>query len=91
MIKSRISDNLREELGIRIEVKIQNTARPPSIWVKGPHLVSDSSWTVGWTTTYDVKPNLGGLDWIEGDVPTPWGRIHVRADKNRHQVTELRD
>ena len=41
--------------------------------------------------TYDVKPNLGGLDWIEGDVPTPWGRIHVRADKNGHQVTELRD
>ena len=41
--------------------------------------------------TYDVKPNLGGLDWIEGDVPTPWGRIHVYADKNGHKVTEFRD
>lgn len=41
--------------------------------------------------TYEVKPNLGGLDWIEGDVPTPWGRIHVRADKNGHTVTEIRD
>ena len=41
--------------------------------------------------TYDVKPNLGGLDWIEGDVPTPWGRIHVYADKNGHKVTEIRD
>jgi len=40
--------------------------------------------------TYDVKPNLGGLDWIEGDVPTPWGRIHVRADRNGHKVTEIR-
>ncbi len=41
--------------------------------------------------TYEVKPNLGGLDWIEGDVPTPWGRIRVRADKNGHTVTEIRD
>ena len=40
--------------------------------------------------TYDVKPNLGGLDWIEGDVPTPWGRIHVRADRRGHTVTEHR-
>ena len=41
--------------------------------------------------TYEVNPNLGGLDWIEGDVPTPWGHIHVRADRNGHQVTEVRD
>lgn len=41
--------------------------------------------------TYDVKPNLGGLEWMEGDVPTPWGRIHVRADRNGHKVTEIRD
>ncbi len=36
-----------------IEIKIQNNARPPSVWVKGPHLVSDSTWNVGWTTTWD--------------------------------------
>ena len=30
--------------------------------------------------TYDVKPNLGGLDWIDGDVPTPHGCIRVRVD-----------
>ena len=30
---------------------------------------------------YEVKPALGGLDWIEGDVPAPFGKIHVRADK----------
>ena len=40
--------------------------------------------------TYDVRPNLGGLDWIEGVVPTPWGTIHVFADKNGHKVTENR-
>lgn len=39
--------------------------------------------------TYEVKPNLGGLDWIEGDVPTPWGSIHVYADKNGHRVSEI--
>ena len=32
--------------------------------------------------TYEVKPNLGGLEWMEGDVPTPFGRIHVRVDRN---------
>ena len=26
-----------------------------------------------------------------GDVPTPWGRIHVYADKNGHKVSEIRD
>jgi len=41
--------------------------------------------------TYEVKPNLGGLEWMEGDVPTPWGKIHVRADRNGHTVTEIRD
>jgi hypothetical protein len=40
--------------------------------------------------TYDVKPNFGGPAWIEGDVTTPWGKIHVRADKNGHKVTENR-
>lgn len=40
---------------------------------------------------YDVKPNLGGLEWMEGDVPTPWGRIHVRVDRNGSKVTEIRD
>ncbi len=40
--------------------------------------------------TYEVKPNLGGLEWIEGDVPTPWGTIRVRADRNGHQVAEIR-
>ena len=29
---------------------------------------------------YEVKPCLGGLEWMEGDVPAPFGRIHVRAD-----------
>ncbi|MBQ7482701.1 MAG: alpha-rhamnosidase [Bacteroidaceae bacterium] len=30
---------------------------------------------------YVVEPHLGGLKWIEGDVPTPNGCIHVYMDK----------
>ncbi len=31
---------------------------------------------------YEVRPTLGGLSWMEGDVPTPFGLIHVRADQS---------
>ena len=34
-----------------------------------------------------VEPHLGDLDWMQGDVPTPHGMIHVEMD--RHQVTVL--
>lgn len=38
-------------------------------------------------TEFEVKPVLGGLEWMEGDVPTPRGLIHVYMDK--HQVKVL--
>ena len=28
---------------------------------------------------YEVCPHNGGLEWMEGDVPTPFGKIHVRT------------
>ena len=34
-----------------------------------------------------VEPHLGDLDWMQGDVPTPHGMIHVEMD--RHQVMVL--
>jgi hypothetical protein len=34
---------------------------------------------------YEVHPHLGGLDWIEGCVPTPRGMIHVYADSRGNQ------
>jgi hypothetical protein len=34
---------------------------------------------------YEVRPNLGGLEWIKGSVPTPHGMISVSMD--RHHVT----
>ena len=33
--------------------------------------------------TYEVAPDLAGLEWMEGDVPTPKGVIHVRVERNR--------
>ena len=33
---------------------------------------------------FEVRPNLGDLEWIEGDVPTPNGMIHVYMD--RHEI-----
>ena len=41
-----------------IEIKIQNNARPPAVWVKGPHLVSDSTWKVTWTATGDNSEDV---------------------------------
>ena len=31
-----------------------------------------------------VKPFLGDLDWVEGTVPTPYGVIKVRAEKQEN-------
>ncbi|MCD9024193.1 alpha-L-rhamnosidase C-terminal domain-containing protein [Cohnella silvisoli] len=35
---------------------------------------------------YRVEPDLCGLDWIEGKVPTPDGEIEVYMDRNRVSV-----
>ncbi len=36
--------------------------------------------------TYSVEPCLGDLQWIEGDVPTPEGKIHVFCNTNKIKV-----
>ena len=33
---------------------------------------------------FEVRPNLGDLEWIAGDVPMPNGMIHV--EMNRHEI-----
>ena len=35
---------------------------------------------------YEVRPVLGGLEWMEGEVPTPFGKIHVRMDGRQVSV-----
>jgi len=36
--------------------------------------------------TYEVRPSLGGLDWMEGEVPTPSGPIGVSVRDGRISV-----
>ena len=36
---------------------------------------------------YTVEPVLCGLEWMEGDVPTPFGKIHVKATNDEVTVT----
>lgn len=33
--------------------------------------------------SYRIEPNLGGLEWMKGSVPTPSGDIHIEMDKKR--------
>ena len=33
---------------------------------------------------YEIRPSLGGLEWISGDVPTPFGPIHI--EMNRKEI-----
>ena len=37
--------------------------------------------------TYTVEPVLGGLEWMEGSVPTPKGDVTVRCSKKEIRVT----
>ena len=32
---------------------------------------------------YEVRPVLGALEWMEGEVPTPFGQIKVKADRDQ--------
>ena len=38
---------------------------------------------------YEVCPTLGGLEWMEGEVPTPFGKVYVKMDAR--QVTVRSD
>ncbi len=37
--------------------------------------------------TYEIRPTLGGLEWMEGTIPTPQGEIHLRMDQTTIEVT----
>ena len=38
---------------------------------------------------YMVKPSLGGLEWMKGSVPTPYGKIHV--EMNQQEISVFSD
>ncbi|MBE6249701.1 MAG: alpha-rhamnosidase [Prevotella sp.] len=35
---------------------------------------------------YEVRPALGDLEWMKGDVPTPHGMIHVEMDQKQIKI-----
>ena len=35
---------------------------------------------------YEVRPALGDLEWMKGDVPTPHGMIHVEMDRKQIKI-----
>ncbi|WBL24689.1 alpha-L-rhamnosidase-related protein [Zunongwangia sp. HGR-M22] len=39
---------------------------------------------------YEIRPNLGGLDWMEGKVPTPNGEIEIFASKKEIRLTGVK-
>jgi len=38
-------------------------------------------------STYDIEPKLGGLNWMQGAVPTPSGNIKVYCTSNEIKIT----
>ena len=46
------------------------------IYILGKYFLGVSPLGAGYEE-YEVRPNLGGLEWMEGSVPTPFGKIDV--------------
>ena len=46
------------------------------IYILGRYFLGVSPTKAGYEE-YEVRPNLGGLEWMEGTVPTPFGKIEV--------------
>jgi alpha-L-rhamnosidase len=55
------------------------------IYLLGKYYLGVKPLTAGYKT-YSIEPNLGGLEWMEGTVPTPEGDIQVRCAKNEIKI-----
>ncbi|TDH27487.1 alpha-rhamnosidase [Segetibacter sp. 3557_3] len=55
------------------------------IYLLGKYYLGVQPLTPGYAT-YLVEPQLGGLQWMEGDVPTPTGKISVYASTSQLKV-----
>lgn len=69
---------------VRIEILIYNGARPPSVWVKGPHLVSDSSWSANWisaSTAEESVPCDSSARFTDPGTPPGLARLPVTEKK----------
>jgi len=55
------------------------------IYILGKYYLGVRPTAAGYAS-YIIEPNLGGLEWIEGAVPTPNGNIEVYADTSKIKV-----
>ncbi|WP_226176311.1 alpha-rhamnosidase [Hymenobacter lucidus] len=55
------------------------------IYLLGKYYLGVKPLTAGYAT-YEIVPSLGGLQWMEGTVPTPQGDITVRATPQQLKV-----
>jgi hypothetical protein len=55
------------------------------IYLLGKYYLGVSPTSPGYRT-YNIQPSLGGLNWIEGTVPTPHGKIELRCDETTIKI-----
>jgi hypothetical protein len=55
------------------------------IYIIGRYFLGIRPLTPGYET-YEVRPALGGLEWMEGEVPTPFGKISIRMNQKEISV-----
>jgi hypothetical protein len=58
------------------------------IYIIGKYFLGVRPVTPGYET-YEVRPTLGGLEWMEGEVPTPFGKISIKM--NQHEISVFSD
>ena len=51
------------------------------LYIIGKYFLGVRPTTAGYAS-YEIRPTLGGLQWMEGEVPTPFGKIHIRMDRD---------
>jgi hypothetical protein len=56
------------------------------LYLLGKYYLGVQPTSVGYRT-YTIEPVLGGLEWMEGSVPTPDGDIHVRCSRDEIRIT----
>lgn len=55
------------------------------IYLLGKYFIGVKPTKPGYSA-WEARPELGTLDWMEGNVPTPNGKIHIYVDKNTIKV-----
>lgn len=58
------------------------------IYIIGKYLLGVNPTKPGYEA-YEIRPILGGLEWMEGEVPTPFGKIRIKM--NQQEVSVFSD